>query len=50
MTFARVFGHALTLAKYCQQEWPSEYIDHVVASMVRNRRLQLTSLLLETNV
>jgi hypothetical protein len=39
MTFARVLGHALTLAKYCQKEWPSECIDHVVASMVRNRGL-----------
>jgi hypothetical protein len=37
--FGRVqsFGDTLALAKYCQKEWPSERIDQIVASMVRNR-------------
>jgi hypothetical protein len=39
--FGRVqsFGDALTLAKYCQKEWPSANIDRVVAALVRERGL-----------
>jgi len=31
----------LAFAKYCQKEWPSESVDRVVGSIVRNRRLSL---------
>jgi hypothetical protein len=35
----QIFGDALTLAKYCQKEWPSESIDRLVAEIVRGRGL-----------
>ena len=35
----QIFGDELTLAKYCQKEWPTERMDQIVASMVRNRGL-----------
>jgi hypothetical protein len=35
----QIFGDALTLAKYCQKEWPSESIDQLVAEIVRGRGL-----------
>jgi hypothetical protein len=35
----QVFGDGLTLAKYCQKEWPSERAGQAVAEMVRNRGL-----------
>jgi hypothetical protein len=31
----QVFGTELALAKYCQKEWPGEYMDQVVAEMKR---------------
>jgi hypothetical protein len=33
----QIFGKELTLAKYCQKEWPSERANQAVAEMVRNR-------------
>jgi hypothetical protein len=35
----RIFGSELTLAKYCQKEWPSARADQAVSEMVRNRGL-----------
>ena len=35
----QIFGSELTLAKYCQKEWPSERGNQAVAEMVRNRAL-----------
>jgi len=32
-------GGALAFAKYCHKEWPSENVDRVFASIVRNRGL-----------
>jgi hypothetical protein len=39
--FGRVqlFGDGLTLAKYCQKEWPGEKIDQLVADVIRSRGL-----------
>jgi hypothetical protein len=34
-----LFGDELAFAKYCQKEWPTENVDRVVASVVRNRWL-----------
>ena len=33
----QIFGSELTLAKYCQKEWPSERGNQAVAEIVRNR-------------
>jgi hypothetical protein len=35
----QVFGNELTLAKYCQKEWPSGRADQAVAELVRSRGL-----------
>jgi hypothetical protein len=35
----QIFSDALTLAKYCQKEWPNERLDQLVADVVRNRGL-----------
>jgi hypothetical protein len=35
----QIFGDTLTLAKYCQKEWPTERIDRLVAYLIRSRRL-----------
>ena len=35
----QIFGDELTLAKYCQKEWPGESIDRAVAELVRERGL-----------
>ena len=35
----QIFGNELTLAKYCQKEWPGERANQAVNEMVRNRRL-----------
>ena len=35
----QVFGDGLTLAKYCQKEWPGEGIDRLVADLIRSRGL-----------
>jgi hypothetical protein len=35
----QVFGNELTLAKYCQEEWPSEGIGRLVADLMRTRGL-----------
>jgi hypothetical protein len=35
----QIFGNELTLAKYCQKEWPNEEIDRAVAALVRERGL-----------
>ena len=35
----QIFRDELAFAKYCQKEWPSENIDRVVTSLVRNRGL-----------
>jgi hypothetical protein len=35
----QIFGDSLTLAKYCQREWPSSKLDQIVADMVRERGL-----------
>ena len=35
----RIFGSELTLAKYCQQEWPTERGKQAMDEMVRNRGL-----------
>jgi hypothetical protein len=34
-----IFSDRLAFAKYCQKQWPSENVDRVVASIVRNRGL-----------
>jgi hypothetical protein len=35
----QIFGDGLTLARYCQKEWPDERID-LVADLVRSRGLK----------
>jgi hypothetical protein len=35
----QIFGSELTLAKYCQQEWPTERGKQAIDEMVRNRGL-----------
>jgi len=34
-TRVQIFGNELTLAKYCQKEWPNESMDQAVAEMMR---------------
>jgi hypothetical protein len=33
------FARFSTLAKYCQKEWPSEYMDRAVAELMRERSI-----------
>jgi hypothetical protein len=37
--WVQIFGNALTLAKYCQKEWPSEHMDRAVAEIMRERSI-----------
>jgi hypothetical protein len=35
----QVFGDGLTLARYCQKQWPGEKIDRLEADLIRSRGL-----------
>jgi hypothetical protein len=36
----QIFGDRLTLAKYCQKEWPSDGIDRLVTDLMRSLGLK----------